>query len=320
MYTHDITGKIREAVRTLWRDCGEGRWLVAISGGADSTALLLACLKAGIPLQAVHCNFNLRGEESIRDRDFVINLCNSLGVKLHVEEFDVGLEAWKGESTEMTCRRIRYGLFHTLLKTHGCSRIAIAHNSDDNAETLFLNLLRGSGSKGLMGMRASSPALVRPLLEFCRTDILKFLEQQRQYYITDSTNLESDYRRNFIRNDIFPLIDSRWTGFKTAIRKTQSILGRENKIVEHYIAQALKGHTDLLPWKTIREFPDPETLIWRFIEPYGGTPTLASEISRHAMHPHPGKRWTYRSLALLSTRHGLQIMKTPLQCGLKNFY
>ena len=311
MYSHDITGKIREAVRTLWKESGEGSWLVAVSGGADSTALLLACRNAGIPTEAVHCNFNLRGEESIRDRDFVVRLCGSLGIHLNVQEFDVGLEARKGESTEMTCRRIRYDLFHSLRKTLGCSRIAIAHNSDDNAETLFLNLLRGSGSKGLMGMRASSPALVRPLLEFSRTDILKFLEQQGRDYIIDSTNLESDYRRNFIRNDIFPLIESRWEGFRSAVRKTQSILGRENKIVEYYIAQALDGHGDLLPWKTIREFPDPETLIWRFIEPYGGTPTLASEISRHAQHPHPGKRWTYRRLTLLSTRPGLKITDTP---------
>lgn len=310
MYRHDIIGKFTEVTRTLWRNTGEGRWLVAISGGADSTAILMATLNAGIPLEAVHCNFNLRGEESIRDRDFVKDLCRHLDVSLHIEEFDVETEALKGESIEMTCRRIRYELFERLLEEKGCSKIAVAHNADDNAETLFLNLLRGSGAAGLKGMEPCSGHLVRPLLKFSRKDILEFLESNRQEYIVDSTNLESDYRRNFLRNDVFPLLESRWKGYRTALMRSQDILRREHHIIEHFIRRTLAPYSDFLPWKAILEFPDPESIIWRFIEKFGGTPTLAYEIARHALEVYPGKRWlTPSGTEFRSTKKGLQVIQ-----------
>lgn len=308
MYRHDIRGKFTEAIRNLWRDSGEGRWLIAVSGGADSTALLTACSKTGIPIEAVHCNFNLRGEESLRDRDFVVSLCGNLGVKLHVEEFNVEAEKRKGESTEMTCRRIRYALFERLLDEKDCCRIGVAHNADDNAETLFLNLLRGSGTAGLKGMVPVAGPIVRPLLKFSRQEILEFLASYHQEYIVDSTNLESDYRRNFLRNNVFPLLETRWQGYRAALQRSQIILRREHQIVEHFIRQTLAPYSDLLPWEVIVAFPDPETLIWRFIEPFGGTPTLAAEMARHAKAVYPGKRWTHGSATFTSTKKGL---KTP---------
>lgn len=312
MYRHEFKGKFKEAVRSLWRRTGEGRWLLAVSGGADSVALLLACRLASIPIQAVHCNFNLRDSESLRDRDFVVELCRRLEVTLHVEEFNVEECALKGESTEMTCRRIRYALFEELLSARGCSKVAVAHNSDDNAETLFLNLLRVSGATGLKGMEPVARNIVRPLLCFSRKEILSFLEECGQDFITDSTNLESDYRRNFIRNDVFPLLEERWPGMRRAIMRSQDILRREHLIVEHFISTALAPFSDFLPWDVVRGFPDPESLMWRFVEGFGGTPALAAEIARHAFSVYPGKRWLAPSGTIFrSLNKGLRVIPPP---------
>ena len=309
MYSHSVSNKIIRSLRDIWEMTGSGKWLVAISGGADSTALLLACREARVPVEAVHCNFNLRDEESIRDRDFTVKLCQRLDIPLSVKEFSVAGEALKGESLEMTCRRIRYELFRELAAGLHCDRIAVAHNSDDNAETLFLNLLRGSGTRGLKGMERDGAQIVRPLLGFSRKDIIKFLEEQKQTFIVDSTNLESDYRRNFLRNEVFPLLESRWNGFRNSIRRSQEILERENKIIEHFLNTTLAPYSDFLPWAEICSFPDRETLVFRFIDKFGGTASIASEIARHSYKVYPGKRWTYGDTTFLSTSKGLKVIR-----------
>ena len=128
----------------------KGQILVTVSGGADSVALLRVLLAAGCNCRAAHCNFHLRGEESMRDERFVRDLCEQLGVPLTVKDFDVA--AWQqehGGSIEMACRELRYQWFDQELERQDCDRIAVAHHSDDQIETFFLNLLRGTGSKGL---------------------------------------------------------------------------------------------------------------------------------------------------------------------------
>ena len=301
-----ITDKIIESVRSVWVMAGQQKWILGISGGADSTALLLACVMAEIPVEAIHCNFNLRGKESLRDREFVKDLCDTLNIPLVIQEFNVDKECRKGESTEMVCRRLRYSLFTDLAKEKNCGKIAVAHNSDDNAETLFINLLRGSGCNGLKAMERLSGNIIRPLLEYSRKDILQFLDENETKFIVDSTNLESDYRRNFLRNEIFPMLASRWEGFDSAISRSIDILQRENRILEHYISTTLEPYSNTLPWKTISNFPDSETLIFRFIQPFGGSPAIAAEIARHAIDPLPGKKWKIiDTLYLISTSEGL---------------
>ena len=296
--------------RKAWERAGRGRMLLAVSGGPDSTALLRAFLEAGVPAEAAHCNFNLRGDESLRDREFVITLCNALGVRLHMADFDVEAMALKGESTEMTCRRLRYDFFRRL-KLQGCfGRIVLGHNADDNIETFFLNALRGSGSRGLRAMEPDTGELLRPLLQFRRSDIIRYLEAIGQNYVTDSSNLKSDhYRRNFLRNEIFPLLESRWPGAARAISATIEIQQRENGIIEHFVRRALEGADLLLGWDRIRDFPDPETLIYSFIRNYGGTPSIAREMALSSIEMVPGKRWCLSENAeAIFKRSGIQIL------------
>ena len=303
--------KITIACHKSWESAGKGKMLLCVSGGADSTAMLTAFHKAGIPLEVAHCNFNLRASESLRDREFVNMLCKNLGVPFNLAEFDVAKEARKGESTEMTCRRLRYDFFRRLKDEKGFGRIVIAHNADDNVETFFINALRGSGTRGLKCMEEDNGEILRPLLKYRRKEILDFLKTNRQPYITDSSNLKSeDFRRNFLRNKIVPLLESKWEGFSKAISNTIDIQRRENKIVNHYTSEALKDVTDFLSWHIIYNFPDTETLINRFIEPFGGTPSIAKEMSKSAESLMPGKKWILGDDYVASfSRKGIKIEK-----------
>ncbi|KAA6337326.1 tRNA(Ile)-lysidine synthase, partial [termite gut metagenome] len=184
-----------------------GKALVALSGGADSVALLRILLSLGYDCEATHCNFCLRGEESDRDEAFVRELCRELHIPLHVTSFETSQYAKeKHVSIEMAARELRYNWFAEIKETSGASAIAVAHHKDDNAETLLLNLIRGTGINGLCGIRPKNGDIVRPLLCLSRDEITDYLRHIKQEYVTDSTNLQDEYTRNKIRRHILPLM------------------------------------------------------------------------------------------------------------------
>lgn len=181
--------------------------LVALSGGADSTALLLIMKELGCKVKALHCNFHLRGEESNRDQAFVEELCKQNDVPLSVRHFDTEQFAKEqGISIEMAARDLRYDWFREELKALKASCIAVAHHRDDQAETILLNLLRGTGLRGLTGMQPKHDSIIRPLLCLSREEILEYLESKGQDYVTDSTNSERIAQRNRLRLDVIPLL------------------------------------------------------------------------------------------------------------------
>ena len=146
--------------------------LVAISGGADSVALLHVLVRSGYECVAAHCNFHLRGEESDSDEAFVRSFCGTLGVPLHVAQFDTKAYAsQKHISIEMAARDLRYDWFFSLLDELKIPVVAVAHHADDAAETFFLNLTRGTGVRGLAGMKSVQGRVVRPLLSVSRHEI-----------------------------------------------------------------------------------------------------------------------------------------------------
>ena len=181
--------------------------LVALSGGADSVALLRVLLVLGYHCEAAHCNFHLRGEESDRDERFVNELCKGLGVTLHVTHFDTVAYASRHHvSIEMAAREMRYDWFEQLRKERGMAVIAVAHHRDDSVETFLLNLVRGTGIQGLKGIAPKNGAIVRPLLDVGRTDILAFLASIGQDYVMDSTNQRDEFTRNKLRLNVLPLL------------------------------------------------------------------------------------------------------------------
>jgi len=202
-----------DKVRTyIEREIGleaESLVLVALSGGADSTALLLMMKELGCKIEALHCNFHLRGEESDRDQTFVEELCKEQDVSLSVRHFNTKEVAKeRGISIEMAARDLRYDWFREEMKARKAAYVAVAHHRDDQAETLLLNLLRGTGLRGLAGMSPKHDGIIRPLLFLNREEILKYLESREQSFVVDSSNLERTYLRNRIRLDLIPLLQS----------------------------------------------------------------------------------------------------------------
>lgn len=258
--------------------------LVAISGGADSVALLMACIRVGrqlrLRIEAVNCNFHLRDKESDRDSAFTARLCEHHGVKLHSIDYDVDdyLRKHPGLSTEMACRELRYADFFRIMQEEGFDRIAVAHNSDDDIETMLLNMLRGSGIRGLKGMEMDNGKVIRPLIGVSRKEIEEYLDELGCEYIIDSSNLTSEFRRNFIRLEVLPLLESRWPGARKALYKTVGIMKEEASIVDDFYRNQLES---LMPEKnTLLVYSEGVTTgtVLRFIEPFGGNAEIAEEI------------------------------------------
>lgn len=290
---------------------GISRVLAGISGGADSTALLLSLKASGTEVYAVHCNFHLRGEESMRDQLWVEELCRRVDVPLAIVDFDV--EEYMREhpvSVEMACRDMRYLEFHKLADSMGAQRIAVAHNADDNMETLLLNLFRGSGVKGLKGMIADNGRIIRPLLGITRKEIERYLEEKGEEYVVDSTNLKSDIKRNFLRNDVIPMLESRWPGVRKAIRKTIENLQTEDRVLTR-IEDTYLPEGDFLSLQDVASAPDEFWVIYKFAAAHGATRDVAKEIfdvykKRAGSQTIVGKRWKSGRGTLKFTMKGLK--------------
>ena len=189
--------------------------LVAVSGGIDSMCLAEKVRLEGGPFAIAHCNFHLRGKESDGDEAFVKAWADANGIPCHVRHFETSAYATEqGISVEMAARRLRYHWFGELCRQHGYSGVAVAHNANDNAETLLLNLLRGTGIRGLLGMKAegfipdpefSDIPLLRPLLGMTRVEIEAFAAEHGLSWREDATNALNDFKRNKIRNLVFPV-------------------------------------------------------------------------------------------------------------------
>ncbi len=212
--------------------------IVALSGGADSVALLLVLKALGYRLLAAHCNFHLRADESNADEAFVRRLCQAQGIELRVKDVDV--EEWRrrcGGSVEMAAREARYQWFDALRLELGAQAIAVAHHADDNAETLLLNLLRGTGLSGLRGMLPRNGHVVRPLLDCRRADIEQYLALKGQSYVTDSTNLKPLYTRNRLRLDLLPYLRLYWPEADKALALTIHHLRQADAFVQDAVAE-----------------------------------------------------------------------------------
>ena len=182
-------------------------YVIALSGGADSVALLLLLHEAGYRIEAAHCNFHLRGEESDRDETFCEQLCLNRNIPFHRAHFDTQTYAELHKvSIEMAARELRYKWFEQLRNDLGAAGICVAHHRDDAVETVLLNLVRGTGLRGLCGIQPRNGYILRPLLCVSREEIEAFLAERGQEYVTDSTNLEADVLRNKVRLQVIPLL------------------------------------------------------------------------------------------------------------------
>lgn len=246
--------------------------LVALSGGADSVALLRVLSSLGYTCAAAHCNFRLRGEESARDEEFVKRLCEKFNVPLYTVRFDTFAYARERKiSVEMAARELRYNWFEELRKQHAFSVVAVAHQLDDSVETVLLNLIRGTGINGLLGIRPKNKAIARPLLCLTREEILDYLKSIRQDFVTDSSNLTDAYTRNKIRLGILPLMQEINPSVKKSIAAAAGYLNGVNKICESYMRGARERvlTPEGISMASLLEETSPEAVLFEILYPLG---------------------------------------------------
>lgn len=213
--------------------------IVGVSGGADSVALLDILLSLGYVCIVAHCNFHLRGEESVRDARFVEKLCSHYNVDFYSVDFDTkGYALLNSISIEMAARQLRYNWFEELRIQLGAQSIAVAHHQDDSIETVLLNLIRGTGIVGLTGISSRNKYVIRPLLCISRKVILEYLNSNNLSFVEDHTNFEDQYTRNKIRLNILPLLQSINPSVSKSILQTSENLSQVEKIYRSYIDQA----------------------------------------------------------------------------------
>ena len=320
--------KMEDMRRLIDGSASVSQYLLAVSGGMDSMCMADLFLQTlGADAFAIaHCNFSLRGEESDGDEALVREWAENNGVRIFVKRFDtVSYARENGISIEMAARDLRYGWFAELCREHGFTVLSVAHNANDNAETLLLNLLRGTGLKGLHGMQEISgtlPVVVcRPLLEFTRKQIEGYVLTHRVSYRHDSSNFESDYKRNRIRNEIFPLFEKINPSFIRTLNREMDYFSEAEQIVADWCAAQLPSvlvHSDdgvTISLKKLLATDHWRYLLYYILEPYGFNPQTLSAIEAllESDRTISGKRFDSPTHVLLTGRDELKVL--PVECA-----
>ena len=254
-------------------------YIVGLSGGADSVALLLLLKEAGFNVHAAHCNFLLRGAESDRDEAFCVSLCQQLGVELHRVHFDTHTYAESHHvSIEMAARELRYGWFAQLCQDIHAAGVCVAHHRDDSVETVLLNLVRGTGLRGLMGIQPLTlykdsreegrvVRVIRPLLCVSRAEIEDFLAGRGQEYVTDSTNLDACVLRNKIRLQVLPLLRDLNPAIAENIQRMTENVGEAQAVLDTIVGTFNNSNT--LELKGLEKYGSSEYIVYEWLKNYG---------------------------------------------------
>ena len=285
--------------------------VVALSGGADSVALLRILLHNGYSCIAAHCNFHLRGEESNRDEKFVRSLCEALDTPLQVIHFDtLNYAATKKISLEMAARELRYKWFEDIRKQYMAKVTAVAHHRDDAVETFLLNLIRGTGIDGLQGIKPKNGTIVRPLLCIDRKDIMTYLQSIGQTFVTDSSNLEDNFTRNKLRLHIIPMLQEINPSVSETIIETTQRLADVSAIYHTAIDQACKR---IMKEKNCFDIAQllieaaPQTVLFELLRPYGFNAAQIKDLYRNLLTNVCGKLFHSDNYTLLRDRNYLYI-------------
>lgn len=217
--------------------------LLAVSGGVDSMTMANLALASPVPgrICVAHMNFSLRGAESDGDEAFVKQWCKERGVEFFSRKVDTQAYAGQhGISIEMAARELRYAWFNELLKDKGLDFVAVAHNLNDCAETMYLNILRGTGLRGISGIRPVNGNVIRPMLEFPRSEISRYALRNAIKFRMDSTNMESEYSRNRIRNEVFPQFELINPSFLQAVATSMEHFAAAQEYMEAHLSEEEK--------------------------------------------------------------------------------
>ncbi len=307
-----LVAQLKETIKQENLIGAEEDFFIALSGGADSVALLRASILLAYKPRALHCNFHLRGQESDEDEAFVRALCQSLGVFLSVKHFDTEAYAKeKGISIEMAARELRYAWFQEKREKQGISYIAVAHNADDMIETLLLNLSMGTGIRGLSGMPYKRhDGIIRPLMNSSRKEILEFLASLGQDFREDSSNTSLAYKRNFIRHKLIPCFEELNPNFRNnSLDTIQNLRGTEKlylSAIENYKKELIseKG----LDIALLMQTAEPQTVLFELLRPYGFSREQILDLGTNLHNLRRGAKYENETYTLLISRNYLEVL------------
>jgi tRNA(Ile)-lysidine synthase len=261
------------------------RLLLAVSGGVDSVVLCELCRRAGFDFAIAHCNFKLRGSDSDRDEHFVRELAKKYGVDFYHTDFDTeSIAKQEKKSIETAARDLRYAWFERIREENGFAFIVTAHHAGDNIETMLMNFFRGTGIRGLRGMIPKNGPVVRPLLFARRNELEAFLEANELAFVSDHTNFEDDYTRNYFRNQVIPVVQKAFPQAEdNLLRNIERFAGAEllyNDAIEAYKKKLLepKGAEVHIPVLKLLQLPALSTVLYEIISGYGFTAHQTDEV------------------------------------------
>jgi tRNA(Ile)-lysidine synthase len=295
----------------------EKKLLIACSGGLDSVVMTHIFNDLGYDIGLAHCNFSLRDAESDGDEAFVTDLAEKLNIPSYIEKFDTREYAKNRKlSLQMAARELRYQWFDEVLRDFRYDFILTAHHADDNLETLFINLSRGTGIRGLTGIPEQADNLVRPLLPFSREDILTYAKQENYFWREDISNEKIDYLRNAIRLDVIPPLKKHIPKLLQNLKKTQNHLRDTESLLEDYLVlirqlvmeEQEEGYTVKI--SKITNLPNTEALLYELLYPFGFT--AWKDISE-LLQAQSGKFIVTGSHRLVKDRDLLLLTEIPLE-------
>lgn len=263
----------------------QDRLLVAVSGGVDSVVLATLCKRAGYNLSVAHCNFNLRGEDSLRDELFVKSFATQLDVPFYSVSFDTNTYAATNKmAIQEAARILRYEWFEKMRAENNFQYILTAHHADDTIETVLMNFFRGTGIKGLTGIPEKTDKIVRPLLFAKRSDLELFLQENRLSYVQDDSNLKNDYTRNFFRNvllpqirDVYPKADANVLRNIERLQETEILFKETITALNKKLLQQ-KGDQYYLPILLLQKTVAIKTVLHEIVKEYNFTAKQVPEI------------------------------------------
>lgn len=291
----DLAKQFSERMTKLQLPVETGTFLLCVSGGIDSIAMISLFTRAGYSTAIAHVNYGYRGVESDEDEALVRQVAARSGLRCFVLDAS-GLPSLKGESLQMTARRIRYQWFGQLLREQDFAFAATAHHADDALETFFINVNRGAGGKGSSGLSYKREQFIKPLLAFSRKEIQSYATENQLVWREDASNKKDVYLRNRIRHKIIPALNEVFPDFSKKIQETFKRQKRERKLLDYFLEETAKQVKKEVPQgfeisiASILQFPDPAIILFELIRAYGFKMHECEQICQKLTNP-SGQRY-----------------------------
>ena len=292
------------------------KYLIGVSGGADSMLLLAILHKLQISVIAAHFNFMLRDKDADADQALVADFCNEKGIPFFIKKENTQLYADENKvGIQEAAREMRYTFFREIMKKEGAEKLFTAHHADDQAETILFNLLRGSGIKGLSGMPVAENDILRPMISISKEEIYAYAKENNIPYREDASNASDKYQRNFLRNKIIPQLQERFPNAKENILKSAHLLAETNLIFEQRMLQIKKKLLEeksdgnyRLPIRKLKHYEPLNTILYEVFKPFGVAQTQLPEFLK-LIDAANGSRLELENYTVYKDRNFLLIQK-----------